>query len=99
MCVFFLFTPPSPQLGLKSWYSQHVGLSQLYAKLGISIEETNTSIGIPASMISIWYWNKKMPDCISLVRYRTGSATVSFFSFWYRTDWILDRPAFRHFEI
>jgi hypothetical protein len=30
MCVFFLIhTPPSPQFGLKSGYSQHLGLSQL----------------------------------------------------------------------
>jgi hypothetical protein len=26
---FSLYTPPSPQFGLKSGYSQHVGLSQL----------------------------------------------------------------------
>jgi hypothetical protein len=51
----------------------------LLAKLGISIEETNAGIGIPASMISVRYLNKKMPDCISLVRYRTVSGTVSFF--------------------
>jgi hypothetical protein len=28
--VYFLYAPPSPQFGLKSGYSQHVGLSQLY---------------------------------------------------------------------
>jgi hypothetical protein len=48
-------------------------------KLGISIEETNPSIGIPASIVSVRYRNKKMPDCLSLVRYRTGSGTVSLF--------------------
>jgi hypothetical protein len=49
------------------------------SQLGIGIEETNAGIGILASMISVQYWNKKIPDCISLVRYRTGSGTVSFF--------------------
>jgi hypothetical protein len=34
-------------------------------KLGIGIEETNAGIGIPASMISVQYRNKK---------YRTASA-------------------------
>jgi hypothetical protein len=37
-------------------------------KLGIGIEETNAGIGFLASMISVLYRNKKMPDCISLVR-------------------------------
>jgi hypothetical protein len=50
----------------------------LIPKLGIGIEETNSGIGIPASMISVRYRNKKMPDCISLVRYRIDSVTVSF---------------------
>jgi hypothetical protein len=50
-----------------------------YTKLGIGIEETNAGIGIPASMISVRYRNKKMPDCISLVQYWIDSGTVSFF--------------------
>ncbi len=50
-------------------------------KLGIGIEETNTGIGTPAYMISVWYQNKKMPDSISLVQYRTGSGAISFFHF------------------
>jgi hypothetical protein len=68
-------------------------------KLGIDIEENNAGIGIPASMISVRYRNKKMPDCISLVQYWTGSGTVSFFSFQYWTDRTPDSPAFRHIEI
>jgi hypothetical protein len=39
--------------------------------MGIDIKETNAGIGILASIISIWYWTKQMPDCVSLVRYRT----------------------------
>jgi hypothetical protein len=34
-------------------------LSRLYPKLGIDIEETDPSIGIPASMISVWYRKEK----------------------------------------
>jgi hypothetical protein len=47
--------------------------------LGIGIEETNASIGISASRISVRYLTKKMPDCVSLVRYQTCSSIVSFF--------------------
>jgi hypothetical protein len=61
------------------------------AKLGIGIEETNASISIPASMISVRYRNKEMLYCFGLVWYRTGSGTVIFFSFRYQTDWM---PAF-----
>jgi hypothetical protein len=43
------------------------------AWLGIGIEETNAGIGIPD------YRTKKMPDCLSLVRYRICSGIVSFF--------------------
>ncbi len=46
---------------------------------GHGIEETNAGIGIPASRILVWYRTKKMPDCVSLVRYRTCSGIVSFF--------------------
>jgi hypothetical protein len=48
-------------------------------QLGIGIQETNAGIGIPASRILVQYQTKKMPDCVSLVRYRTGFGIVSFF--------------------
>ncbi len=44
---------------------------------GIGIDKTNA--GIPASRILAWYRTKKMPVCVSLVRYWTCSAIVSFF--------------------
>ncbi len=47
--------------------------------LGIGIEKTNAGIGIPASRLLVRYWTTKMPDCVSLVRYRTCSGIVSFF--------------------
>jgi hypothetical protein len=47
--------------------------------LGIGIEETNAGIGIPACRILFRYQNKKMPDCVSLVQYRTCSGIVTFF--------------------
>jgi hypothetical protein len=46
---------------------------------GIGIEETNAGIGIPASQILVRYRTKKMPDCVTLVWYRTCSGIVSFF--------------------
>jgi hypothetical protein len=48
-------------------------------QLGIGIEETNAGIGIPACQILVRYWTKKMPDCVSLVRYRACSGIISFF--------------------
>ncbi len=36
-------------------------------------------MGILASQILVRYQTKKMPDCVSLVRYRTWSGIVSFF--------------------
>ncbi len=47
--------------------------------MGIGIEETNADIGIPASRILVRYQTNKMPDCVSLVRYRTCSGSISFF--------------------
>jgi hypothetical protein len=47
--------------------------------LGIGIEKTNAGIGIPASQILVLYRTKKVPDCVSLVRYQICSAIVSFF--------------------
>jgi hypothetical protein len=67
--------------------------------LGIGIEETNAGIGILASRILVQYRTNKMPDCVSLVRCRTCSGIVSFFSVRYRTDWMPDSPAFRHFYV
>jgi hypothetical protein len=51
----------------------------LHAGLGIGIEKTNAGIGIPASRILVQYRTTKMPDCVSLVRFRTCSGIVSFF--------------------
>jgi hypothetical protein len=45
----------------------------------MGIVETNAGIGIPASRILVRYQTKKMPDCVSLVQYRTCSGIVSFF--------------------
>ncbi len=47
--------------------------------MGIGIEETDTSCGTLASIISIRYWTRKMLDCVSLVRYRFYSGIISFF--------------------
>jgi hypothetical protein len=47
--------------------------------VGIGILKTNAGIGIPASVISVRYRNKQMPDCVYLFRYRTGCGIVSFF--------------------
>jgi hypothetical protein len=46
--------------------------------VGIAIEKTNAGIGIPASVISVRYRAKKMPDCAALFRYRTISGIVRF---------------------
>jgi hypothetical protein len=51
----------------------------LYTGLGIGIKKSNAGISIPASRILVWYRTTKMPDCVSLVRYRTYSDIVSFF--------------------
>jgi hypothetical protein len=45
---------------------------------GIGIQKTNAGIGIPASVISVRYRSKKLPDCVALFRYRTGRGIVSF---------------------
>jgi hypothetical protein len=45
--------------------------------VGIGICKTNAGISIPASVISVWYHIKKMPDCIVLFRYQIGSGIVS----------------------
>jgi hypothetical protein len=63
--------------------------------VGIGNRKTNAGIGIPASVISVWYRSKKMPDCIVLFWYRIGSGIVKSFSFRYRTDWMPDSPAFQ----
>jgi hypothetical protein len=47
--------------------------------VGIGIQKTNAGIGIPASVISVRYRTKKMPDCATLFRYRIVSGIVSFF--------------------
>jgi hypothetical protein len=47
--------------------------------VGIGIQKTNAVIGIPASVISVRYRSKKMPDCMALFRYRTGRGIASFF--------------------
>ncbi len=52
----------------------------LGASRGISIEETNAGIGIPASIISVRYRTKQMPDCVGLVQYRISSGVVSFYN-------------------
>jgi hypothetical protein len=44
--------------------------------VGIGIQETNAGIGIPASVFSVRYRIKKMPDCVTLIRYRAGSGIV-----------------------
>jgi hypothetical protein len=44
--------------------------------VGIGIQEANAGIGIPASIISVRYQIKKMPDCITLILYRVGSGIV-----------------------
>jgi hypothetical protein len=44
--------------------------------VGIGIQETNAGISIPASVISVRYRIKKMPDCVTLIRYRVGSGIV-----------------------
>ncbi len=49
------------------------------AQLGIGIEQTNANIGIPAFIISVLYWTKKMLDFIGLVQYRTSPGIISFF--------------------
>jgi hypothetical protein len=40
-------------------------------------EETNASISIPASTITVRYRNKKMLDCLGLVRYQTCPVIIS----------------------
>jgi hypothetical protein len=47
--------------------------------VGIGIQKTIAGIGIPASVISVRYRTKKMPDCATLFRYRIVSGIVSFF--------------------
>jgi hypothetical protein len=47
--------------------------------LCIGIEKTNAGIGIPASRNLVRYQTTKIPDCVSLVWYRTCSGIVSFF--------------------
>jgi hypothetical protein len=47
--------------------------------VGIGIQKTNAGIGIPASVISVRYRTKKMPDCAALFRYRIAFVIVSFF--------------------
>jgi hypothetical protein len=41
--------------------------------VGIGIQKTNAGIGIPASVISVRYRDKQMPDFASLFRYRAAS--------------------------
>jgi hypothetical protein len=47
--------------------------------VGIGIQKTNADIGIPASVISVRYRTKKMPDCIVLFRYRISFGIVTYF--------------------
>jgi hypothetical protein len=68
-------------------------------KLGINIEETNAGIGIPTSMISVRYRNKKNAGLHQLSPVLDWFRHRLFFSFQYRTDRMPDSPAFRHFEI
>jgi hypothetical protein len=63
-------------------FSQRITFSAsivVFAWQGIGIEKTNAGIGIPACRILVRYQTTKMPDCVSLVRYRTCSGIVSFF--------------------
>ncbi len=64
---------------MRPFFYKHHSRKFFSAQLGIGIEETNAGIGIPASQILVRYRAKKMPDCASLVRYRTCSGIVSFF--------------------
>ncbi len=45
----------------------------------VTVANTNAGIGIPECQILVRYQTKKMPDCVSLVRYWTCSGIVSFF--------------------
>jgi hypothetical protein len=47
--------------------------------VGIGILKTNAGIGIPASIILVWYRMKKVPDCVILFRYRAVYGIVSYF--------------------
>jgi hypothetical protein len=47
-------------------------------KHDFGIEETNAGIGIPASVVSVRYRTKKMPDCLGVVQYRSSTGIVSF---------------------
>jgi hypothetical protein len=60
-----------------------IEVKRVTSYLGISIEETNAGIGIPAYRILVRYQTKKLPDCVSLVGYLTCSGFISFFSVWY----------------
>ncbi len=63
------------------------------AQLGISIQETNASIGIPVLIISVQERTKNMPwlgPVPGLSQHR------QFFSFRYRTDRMPDYPSFHH---
>jgi hypothetical protein len=44
--------------------------------LGIGIEAGAAGISLPASIISVRYWNIPIPDCVSLFRYQTGSGII-----------------------
>ncbi len=63
----------------------------------MGVEETNAGINIPASFISVRLRTIKTPDCVSLVRYQTGSGIISFFAFWYRIDRMPYSSAFKLF--
>jgi hypothetical protein len=61
--------------------------------LGIGSEESNAGMSIRA-LFKLGTGPKKKKDCIGLVWYWTGSGFVSFFKFWYWTNWMLGSQAF-----
>jgi hypothetical protein len=46
--------------------------------VGIGILKTNAGIGIPASVIPVWYRTIKMLECVILFRYQTVYGIVSY---------------------
>jgi hypothetical protein len=62
----------------------------LISYLGIGIKEANAGIGIPASIIPVWYRTKKMPDCLTWFGTRPDPASLVF------SEGMPDSSAFRH---
>jgi hypothetical protein len=93
-CGCSLNFPVVPQFDANRW-------SRLERRIAGHRQETNTGIGIPASRILVWYRNEKMLDYVSLVRYRTCSGIVSFFSvrYWTRVATKVGFHNFAKYEI